>query len=81
MSEAAPSIMAQSWLQGSQIEVKKVTVSLLKEKIIKKIGYLEVYVRNEAGTEAAIHSTNEMYNKKKKTNTILLFDAKMPLTC
>ena len=42
------------------------TVSLLKEKIIKKIGYLEVYVRKEAGTEAAIHSTNEMYNKKKK---------------
>ena len=65
MSEAAPSIMAQSWLQGSQIEVKKVTVSLLKEKIIKKIGYLEVYVRKEAGTEVAIHSTNEMYNNKK----------------
>ena len=42
------------------------TVSLLKEKIIKKIGYLEVYVRKEAGTEVAIHSTNEMYNNKKK---------------
>ena len=52
----------------------KVTVSFLKEDIIKCTGTLQVCAGQEGGTEAAIHSMNMMY-EDENTDVILLDDA------
>ena len=54
--------------------VGKVIVSVLKENIIKCTGTLQVFAGQEAGIEAAIHSTNMMY-EDENTDGILLVNA------
>ena len=51
----------------------KVTVSVLKEDVIKCTGTLKVCAGLEAGIEAAIHSMNMMY-EDEGTDAILLVD-------
>lgn len=58
-----------------QIITGKVIVFILKEELIKAAGSLQVFVGQKAGTEATIHSMNEMYNEKNK-DAISLADAK-----
>ena len=52
----------------------KVTVSVLKEYVIKYTGTLQVCNGQEAGIEVAIHSMNMMY-EDENTDGILLVDA------
>ena len=49
-----------------QIITGKVIVFILKEELIKAAGSLQVFVGQKAGTEATIHSMNEMYNEKTR---------------
>ena len=51
----------------------KVIVSALKNNIIKCAGSFQVWVGQEAGIEAAVHSLNSMYNGESN-DTVSLVD-------
>ena len=54
--------------------IGKIVMKLLKRDVLKATGSLQLCARQDAGSEAAIHTVYEVFNKES-TEAVLMVDA------